>query len=291
MKPSLLSRTFRCPGRAWAGGFALLLAGLALPTGWAFPPAPHHTLYGLVRDEQGEPLAGEDIVVILETATGVQLRTALQPGLEPGVNYRLRVPMDAGLTPDNYRPTALRPRVSFQMKVLIDGAVWLPIETRGNYAQLGQPARRTRLDLTLGEDRDGDGLPDAWERAIIAALGGQLGLADIRPGDDSDGDGLSNLEEYLAGTYAFDPQDGFRLDLIPAEAGPPRVEFLALRGRTYTLEGSADLKTWTPVAFRLPDDDAAGAPRSRYYSPDVRRLRLRLAGPAAPLRFFRLQVR
>ena len=31
--------------------------------------------------------------------------------------------------------------------------------------ELGKPSETTRLDLTLGEDSDGDGLPDAWERA------------------------------------------------------------------------------------------------------------------------------
>ncbi len=58
--------------------------------------------------------------------------------------------MDAGLTPDNYRPTALRPSVSFRMKVLIGGVTYLPIEMRANYANLGKPAQSTRIDLTLG---------------------------------------------------------------------------------------------------------------------------------------------
>ena len=41
-------------------------------------------------------------------------------------------------------------------------------------------------------------------------------LANIRPGDDLDGDGISNYNEYLTGTYAFDPTDGF---FLPLECG------------------------------------------------------------------------
>lgn len=272
-------------------GVGLLLALLGPPRAAAFPPAPHHTLHGIVRNEWGDPLTTDNAVVVLETATGVQLRTALVPGLEPGSNYRLRVPMDAGLTPDNYRPTALRPQVSFRMKVVLDGTVLLPIETRGDFAHLGEPARSTRLDLTLGEDTDGDGLPDAWERALIAMLGGDLSLADIHPGDDPDGDGLNNLNEYLAGTYAFDPKDGFQIDLIEAEGASTRIEFTALRGRTYVIEGSPDLKQWQPVAFRLPDADPTGPARDRYYAPAVRHLRANLTAAGEPLRFFRLMVR
>jgi hypothetical protein len=267
------------------------LAVAGPPAARAFPPSPHHTLYGLVRDEQGEPLTGEDVVLVLETATGVQLRAPLRPGREPGVNYRLQVPMDAGLTPDNYRPTALRPRVSFQMKVLIHGVAWLPLETRGNYARLGRPAESTRLDLTLGEDSDGDGLPDAWERALIAMLDGHPGLADIRPGDDSDGDGMSNLSEYLAGTYAFDPGDGFELKLLASDGEAARLQFTALRGHTYTIEGSEDLRQWRPVEFRLPDANPEDPPLSRYYAPDVRPLRVTVTPADRTFRFFRLQVR
>ena len=47
---------------------------------------------------------------------------------------------------------------------------------RGDYSALGRPGESTRIDLTLGEDRDGDGLPDAWERTLITASGGKLTL-------------------------------------------------------------------------------------------------------------------
>ncbi|MBM3880282.1 MAG: hypothetical protein FJ387_11290 [Verrucomicrobia bacterium] len=273
---------WRC---ALAIGLGLWTAGTAL----AFPPAPHHILYGVVRDELGQPLWTANATVVLETATGVQVKTPVVPNLGPNRNYRLRVPMDAGLTADNYRPTALRPLVAFRMKVVIGGVTYLPIETRADYANLGKPAQSTRLDLTLGEDTDGDGLPDAWERALIAMLGSGLTLADIRPGDDADGDGLSNLQEYLAGTYAFDPQDGFRLDLFEIREGRPLLEFMAIRGRTYTLLGSADLETWTPIAFRIADTGPSTSWWTGYSATDTRLVRLEAEAPAGvPIQVFKL---
>src|SRR6185295_12098018 len=189
----------------------------------AYPPAPHHLFYGTVRDEYGSQLAS-GAVVILETSAGVQLKTTVVAGLEPGVNYQLEVPMDAGLTSDLYKPTALKPAVPFRMMVVVDGVTNLPIELHGNFALMGQPGQRTLLNLTLGEDADGDGLPDAWERLI------NPDISKVNPGDDVDGDGLTNLQEYLAGTYAFDPTDGFTLTISGMNNGKPLMKFLAIRG-------------------------------------------------------------
>src|SRR5262249_58931873 len=85
----------------------LLLCGSAI----AFPPAPHHILYGMVRNQFGEPLNDSTAVVYLETPTGVQLRAGMVPNLEPGVNYRLEVPIDSGASAKTnpYITTALLP--------------------------------------------------------------------------------------------------------------------------------------------------------------------------------------
>ncbi len=145
----------------------------------------------------------------------------------------------------------------------------------------------------MGEDSDGDGLPDAWERALIAALGGGLTLEDIRPNDDTDGDGISNLQEYLAGTYAFDPQDGFRLNIVDHANGNPVLEFLAIRGRSYALEASSDLQSWNPAQFRLLTDTLDAPGRDCYQATDVRLQRLEAlppGGQAPDHLFYRAKV-
>lgn len=274
---------------------ALVLAVMLLlpATVRAYPPAPYHVVYGMVRDEMGNPLVVTNAEVILQTLGGIQLQVSIIPYLEPGANYRLEVSMDAGLTGDAYKPTALRPLAPFRMRAKVGRIMLLPIEVGANYANLGKPAQSTRLDLTLGEDADDDGLPDAWERALIAALGGTLTIADIRPQDDADGDGISNFQEYLAGTYAFDPADGFRLDIVDHTNGNPVLEFLAIRGRSYTLKASTDLHTWVPARFRLAGDlpDAPG--QDSYRATDVHFQRIEalpLEGQPADRLFFKAQV-
>jgi hypothetical protein len=270
-----------------------ILAAVLMALGLqAFPPAPHHLLYGSVRDEMGEPLVNEGSEIFLETATGIVLPGVIAPGTEPGVNYEIRVPMDSGVTADAYKPTALSPTVPFRIKVKIGSTVYLPLQMRANYANLGKPALSTRLDLTLGEDLDGDGLPDAWERALLALSGAGGTIESLKPGDDFDGDGLSNLQEYIAGTYAFDPQDGFRLQIISGTNAVPRLKFLAITSRSYSLLASTNLQTWTPMTFKL-SGSAGSAPVQSYSAQDVRPVEIEPQLPAgipASKFFFKAQV-
>lgn len=272
--------------------FALTLICLLFArSGFAFPPAPHHVVFGLVRDELGNPLAGDNAQIILETATGVQIRGDVVPNLEPGVNYRLSIPMDAGVSSELYAPHALRPMVPFVIKVEVGGETYLPIEMDGDFASLGGAAKRTRIDLTLGQDSDGDGLPDAWERMLINLLGGNATLVDISPDGDPDKDGLKNGMEYIAGTYAHDPEEGFVLEITGFGAQGPWLDFLAIRARTYSILGSADLVTWTAVPFRLESESSSVVSRTSYYASDTRVLRVEAVPPAAAgFKFFKLQV-
>src|SRR6185369_5788412 len=103
---------------------------LSLVAALAFPPAPHHTLYGMVRNQFGDPLNISPSGVFLETPTGVQLLAGVVNNLEPGVNYRLEVPMDSGTSGDTnaYQPTALKPFFPFKLKVLIGQTTYVPIQ-------------------------------------------------------------------------------------------------------------------------------------------------------------------
>jgi hypothetical protein len=256
----------------------------------AFPPAPHHTLYGQVRNQWGDPINVFPSDVYLETPSGIQLHTSVVNGLEPGVNYKLEVPMDSGTAADLYQPTALKPFFEFKLKVLIGPTIYLPIEMAGNFAQIGKPSLKTRIDLTLGVDSDGDGLPDAWEQALIDIYGGTLGS--INPNDDTDGDGISNINEYIAGTYAFDPTDGFSLSIVGVSNGHSQLEFLAIRGRTYTIQESPTMQQWTTSSFRFATSGTPGPLQNSYRATDVRLLRVEVppAAIAGTNRFFRAIV-
>jgi len=231
---------------------------LAAAPGRAFPPAPHHLVHGMVRDEYGTPINLPGAQVILQTATGRRLKTVISSILEPGVNYRLEVPMDAGLAgTEPYNATAMRPAMPFQLVVVINGRTNLPIELRGNFSKMGQPGKRSQMDLTLGEDTDGDGLPDAWERIVDGDIS-KVEPGDLRPS------GLTNLQSYRAGIYPMDDSGGFQLAVSGFRDGEPLLNFLGIQGRAYSLLGSSDLSDWQPVKFRLPAEGPAAAPRSFY---------------------------
>jgi len=256
----------------------------------AFPPAPHHTLFGMVRNQWGDPLNVSDAKVFLLTTNASSVQVGVAALTQPGVNYRMYVPMDSAIRPDRYQDTALFSGQWFQIKVQIGSAVYVPIEMTLITSGIGQPAGTTRLDLTLGVDSDGDGLPDAWEEAIIALLGGDL--AGITPDGDADGDGISNRNEYVAGTFAFDPNDGFTLTNLSTQDGTAAFEFFAIRGRNYTIETSTALPAWSPVAFRVVEGGSAGPLQTSYSAGDYRLLRIQVQASGVPesSQFYRARV-
>ena len=178
----------------------ILTGALLLPSFLqAFPPAPHHTFQGMLRDEYGRPITWEEAQIFFETANGEIINGQAGEVLLPGVNYRMKVPMDAGTTRELYQPFAMKADMPFNIHVKVGLKTYLPIEMMGSIKKIGQPGVITPLDLTLGEDTDGDGLPDAWERALLGngrMLGGINPNDDNDPGldrDDTDGAGPENL--------------------------------------------------------------------------------------------------
>lgn len=281
--------------RAWAKRRAAHTAVVALclfvPAVSAYPPAPPHTLFGTVRDSFGTPYQSPAVNVVLLGADNLEkARTLIDPLAGVGINYSLLVAMDAGLTGGLYDPTAMRPTLPFTLRVEINGVSYLPIQMSVGSWTMGRPAERRRIDLTVGVDSDGDGLPDAWEWDLIFSdtTGRLRALADVRPGDDFDGDGLTNQEEYLAGTYAFDTADALSLAIVEIIAGGrARLQFLAITGRTYTIESSADLVTWTEQPFALTP---SGATSPSFRATDVRPLDVYAPSGPDGRTFFRLNV-
>lgn len=98
--------------------------------------------------------------------------------------------------------------------------------------------------------------------------------ADDRRGDQHHGDGISNVDEYLAGTFAFDPADGFRLQLVPRPNDTPLLEFTVITARTYTLFSSTNLQTWTPMSFKIPADGPGAVGRENFTATEIRPLQV-----------------
>jgi hypothetical protein len=267
-----------------------LVALLAPSTASAFPPAPPHELYGIVRDQIGNPL-GDGAEVILEASSGVRITTTVAARLDSATNYRLEIPMDAGLTADAYQPTALMQAAPFKLRIRIGKTTFLPIEMTGDFSKLGLPGGRTRMDLTLGIDADGNGLPDAWEKAVAAFLGKPWAAGQIRPGDLYPGTGMTYRDVYLAGTYAIDPKDGFALQITVPSGEAPRLAFTAVKGRSYTVQASATLGDWSSVPFRLRSSAPDSAPINAYQAAETKRVEIdppTIGDQTA--RFFRLLV-
>ena len=284
--------------RSFAGALRARLVGKLAPSAFlltlalvqAYPPAPHHTFFGTVRDERGNPVNADNAEVLFETPNGRFIRSMVTSGIV-GQNYQLSIPMDAGATRDLYQPTAMRPMMPYRIQVRIGREVFLPIEIRSTDHSIGRAGRKTQLNLTLGEDLDGDGIPDAWEQSLI-----NRGLADdlasVNPEDDADGDGLSNLLEYMAGSYAFDEESAFELVIKDFKDGVPVMGFMALPGRSYEVLGSSDFNEWESVSFRMTSDEEGVPLREGLYSEGVTEVEIEVPAQesAVEYRFFKLHV-
>jgi hypothetical protein len=76
-----------------------------------------------------------------------------------------------------------------------------------------------------------DALPDTFED--------NNGFDAANPADgllDRDGDGVSNRDEYRSGTDPADPGSYLRVESLAVQGGAAALRFLALAGRTYTIE-------------------------------------------------------
>lgn len=237
-------------------GLLALTVMSASSVAFAFPPAPHHTIEGVVRDSFGYEIEDEG-TVYLKTGDGVQIAAPLLPGLLAEVSYRMEVPMDAGIAPGSYKATALSPLVPFTMEVQIGSQRYLPIEMKGATPEMGAAGGTSYIDLTLGVDEDGDGLPDAWELDLLHKLKRLNGIEDIDPDGDLDHDGLTNYEEYLAHTYAYDLVEGLALAVVSMDEDAYTLEFLAVDGHRYTIHESFDMQTWTVAKFSIQSGDGA----------------------------------
>jgi hypothetical protein len=269
--------------------------GLMLVTGTAvaFPPAPYYTIYGVVRDQVGQTVTAEGAEVIL-------LKGGVEVGRTPIVSNRIDQSYELNLRIDQnrsgttfYTDKAVAAGGLFSVVVSMNGELFYPIEVSGNLTA-GKGGERVKLDLTLGEDRDKDGLPDTWEAWQLYQAGlypGDDGLWDLSlldKGGDFDKDGQSNLLEYIAGTFAGDATETFGLSIQEKLPQNVRFEFYGITGKVYTIESSFDMKTWTRVPFAI---GAPGTGNNAHQATDVGIVSAFTAPRSSAAEFYRLSVR
>jgi hypothetical protein len=273
----------------------LVVTGLLLSTriASAFPPAPYYTLHGMVRDQVGQTVAAEGAVVIL-------LKGGVEVGRTPittnrlDQSYELNVRIDQNRSGTTfYTEKAVAAGGLFSLVVSMNNEFFYPIEVSGNLTA-GKGGERVRLDLTLGEDKDKDGLPDTWEAWQLYQAGlypdenGEWDLSLIDKNGDFDGDGQSNWMEYLAGTFAGDATETFSLTIKEKLPASVRFEFYGITGKVYTIESTLDMKTWTRVPFAV---GAPGAGNNAHQASDVGIVSAFTAPRGSASEFYRLSVR
>jgi hypothetical protein len=267
----------------------LLVAGTAS----AFPPAPNYTLYGMVRDQVGQTVTAEGAVVIL-------LKGGVEVGRTPITSSRIDQSYELSMRIDQnrsgttfYTEKAIAALGLFSLVVSMNGEFFYPIEVSGTLTA-GKGGEYVKLDLTLGEDKDQDGLPDTWEAWQLYQAGlypdenGEWDLSLIDRNGDFDKDGQSNWLEYIAGTFAGDATETFSMAIKEKLATHVRLEFFGITGKVYTLESTLDMKTWTRVPFAV---GAPGAGSNAHQARDVGIVSAFVAPRSGAQEFYRLSVR
>jgi hypothetical protein len=267
-------------------GGLVLTHFLFRPAEAAYPPAPDSLIYGMVKDQYGNPLSNPADLVILQTAAGVQVVGHVQPNLAIGINYSVQVPMDSGSIPPPYVSNALTAGTQFQLYVVVGSATNLPIEMQGNILTLGPPSQQLAQSLTMGVNLDGSGVPLGWAQSFLASLG--LNVTNINPYGVYTQDGRTLQQEYLLGNFPYQT-NVFSVQIVSQSAGSAVLAFTPAASHTYTTLGSPDLKTWTPLSFTIP---AVGpTAMTSYYSTTNLPLQIQTVPPGlpAPIQFYRLQ--
>lgn len=266
---------------------------LGAPPAAAFPPAPFYTIYGVVRDQIGNTLHIEGAVIVLLRDNVEIGRAPVISGARPDANYELRIAIDQTRPATRlYSPKAVPMQGIYSLVVEMNGLKFYPIEVAGTL-RVGNGAERVRLDLNLGADSDGDGLPDVWEEWQLHQAGRVPGtpgwsLALIDRHGDFDGDGTSNYLEYLAGTFAGDATERFDLRITGKAGNVVSFQFFAITGKAYGIEESADLQTWKPAPFAT----SPGGPSAPLYTATgVAVQSAYVTTSSGTSRFFRLTVR
>ena len=268
---------------------------LAVSTSLAFPPAPSYTLFGIVRDQVGQTLDVEGAALILLKGTEEVGRTPIS-SLRIDQNYEMKIRIDANRPSTQiYNVSAIAAGGLFNLAVEMNGSRFYPIEVSTGLLNAGKGGERVRLDLNLGADSDGDGLPDVWEQWQLYQAGhdpdenGVWDISLINRDGDFDKDGVSNWLEYIAGTFAGDATERFDLEIKEKAESYVSFEVYAITGKTYTIES----RTEEDAAWkRVPLSPGETGDRAQSFTADTVGIQTIYCDPAGTgTELFRLTVR
>jgi hypothetical protein len=216
--------------------------------------------YGEARDTFGWPLQkAAAATVVARQGTNECASFTIKGPLYPGINFVLPIYLQDANDNVAYSSKAVRPGSTVQILLIQEGVTQDLLGPTNGYV-VGDAARFSNLTLTAGTDLDHDGLPDAWERELIAYLDDPryATIWDINPHDDLDGDGISNAAEFAAGTFAFLRDDYFYIDYCRWAGGRFGLGFLSVPGKSYSVTESTNVVTgaWTYPAY-APSESSA----------------------------------
>jgi len=231
-------------------------------------PKPPVVTYGLIRDEYGFPLAADAktvarLVLDSEPEGRVYAQSAVEANVYLGMNYRLSLEIDSS---GPVRSRAATVGTMMRVQALVEGVD----EGLSPSPTWATPSAGTlqRRDYTLGEDVDGDGIPDAWELWMMELNpnagedGEPCDIASFNPDGDCDRDGMSNLQEFLAGTDPFSATELFSIVNFRQVPGTSlaAITFKTSVDRLYNVlvSETPDGSSWSPVATAATVDGTFG---------------------------------
>lgn len=100
-------------------------------------------------------------------------------------------------------------------------------------------------------DLNHNGMADGWEKDFFSTVS-----PDRTAQTDTDQDGATDLAEFLAGTNPVRDDSALQFSTVTREAnGGMRLDWSAVPGRAYRLQGSVDLVNWVPFSDWLMATD------------------------------------
>lgn len=265
----------------WTAGASSLAAEDAFPD-----PGPDTVWDGAIGLTTNVPVAGEievdidrDIYsVSVQGGKQYDIRVTPGPGSSALRNAEVDLLAGGGMYPRIQQFDTVREPSATGSYAQPNGSNWTVYVSVGGFKKFTTGAYEITVEEKDVEDADGDGLPDAWERAQFP----NDAIADVDPDADPDGDGLTTREEFLLGT---DPDDlhlpSQALAITSMEGVPPnRITWNSMPMREYAVVAVPSL----PLETAASTDEVG---RVKAYTESSS---LMVSDPSSERRFYHVRV-